>query len=79
LALQDGNGICLPIATYLLVNYLYFRVFGSANLFKLASAGQFAETDQNSQREQDASRCCVRRSGGTDCDLFSVRRPTQTD
>jgi hypothetical protein len=35
-------------ATYLLANYLYFQVFGYANLFKLASAGQFAKTDQNS-------------------------------
>jgi hypothetical protein len=35
-------------ATYLLANYLYFQIFGCANLFKLASAGQFAKTDQNS-------------------------------
>jgi hypothetical protein len=49
-------------ATYLLPNYLYFLVFDCANLFKLASAGEFAETDQKSQHEQDASRdasrCC---------------------
>jgi hypothetical protein len=37
------------VATYLLANYLYFRVLGCANLFKLASVGQFAETNQNSQ------------------------------
>jgi hypothetical protein len=70
-------------ATYLLTNYLYFRVFGCANLFKLASADQFVETDQNSQREQDASRDasrrCAPRPGGLDRDPFSVRDPTQTD
>jgi hypothetical protein len=37
-------------ATYLLANYFYFRVLGCANLFKLASPGKFAETDQNNQR-----------------------------
>jgi hypothetical protein len=37
-------------ATYLLTNYFYFQVLGYANLFKLSSADQFAETDQNSQR-----------------------------
>jgi hypothetical protein len=48
-------------ATYLLANHLYFRAFGCANLFKLAYAGQFSETDQNSQRGQDASRDASRR------------------
>jgi hypothetical protein len=63
-------------ATYLLANYLYFRVFGCANLFKLASAGQFAETDQNCQRGQDvsrdASRRWARRLGGLDHDANCV-------
>jgi hypothetical protein len=65
---QDGN------ATYLLTNYLYFQVFGCANLFKLANADQFAETDQNSQRGQNASRRSACRPGGPD-----LHRPTQTN
>jgi hypothetical protein len=56
-----------------------FQDFGCANLFKLARDDQFAETDQNSQRRQDASRRCVRLPGGLDRDPFSIRGPTQTD
>jgi hypothetical protein len=35
--------------------------------------------DQNNQRGQDASLRCARRPGGPDRDLYSIRRPTQTD
>jgi hypothetical protein len=73
----DGNGICF--STYLLANYLYFRVFDCDNLFKLASAGQFAETDQNSQHGQDVSHRCTCQPGGLNRDPFFVRDPTQTD
>jgi hypothetical protein len=70
-------------ATYLLANYFYFRVLGCANLFKLASTSQFAETDQNNQREQDASRDALRRwarrPGGLDRDANCVLPSTQTD
>jgi hypothetical protein len=65
------------------VNYFYFRVLGCANLFKLASASQFAETDQKSQGGQDASRDAsrrwTRRPGGPDRDVNCVLPLTQTD
>jgi hypothetical protein len=60
-------------ATYLLANYLYFQVFGSVNLFKLVSAGQFAKTYQNNQREHDVLCRCARRPNGQDHDPFSIR------
>jgi hypothetical protein len=54
--------------------YLYFRVFGCANLFKLASASQFAETDQNSQHGQDASRSGTGQAGRTASHFLSGAR-----
>jgi hypothetical protein len=70
-------------ATYLLPNYLYFLVFGCANLFKLASAREFAETDQKSQHEQDASRdasrCWARRPGRPNRDANYILSSMQTD
>jgi hypothetical protein len=60
-----------------------FSRFGRANIFKLASAGQFAKTDQNSQRGQDtprdASRRCARRPGGPDRDTKYVLPTMQED
>jgi hypothetical protein len=60
-----------------------FSRFGRANVFKLANADQFAETNQNSQRRQDtspdASRRCVRRPCGLDRDTKYVLPTTQTD
>jgi hypothetical protein len=66
-------------ATYLLATYFNFRVLCCANMFKLAGAGQFAETDQNSKHGQDASRRWAPRPGGPDCDANCVLPSTQTD
>jgi hypothetical protein len=73
-------------ATNLLANNLYFQAFGCANLFKLACAGQFSKTDQNSQRGHDASRDASRRwarrhAGRTVTQIMSClrRKRTRTD
>jgi hypothetical protein len=78
---QDGNVICLPLICLQII--FYFRVLGYANLFKLASADQFAKTDQNNQRGHDASRDAshhwAHQRGGLDRDANCVLPSTQMD
>jgi hypothetical protein len=65
--------MAMAYAFYLFAYKLFvFSRFSCANPLKLASAGQFAGTDQNSLRKQDASRPCACQQGGLDRDVNSV-------
>jgi hypothetical protein len=66
-------------ATYFACKLFVFLRFGYANLLKLTSAGQFAGTNQNSQRRQDASHRWTQRPGEPDRGINFVRASTQTD